>query len=30
MILQGAGMPSEGIRLVNRFPARLSVERIKI
>ena len=29
-ILHEAGMPSEGIRLVNRFPARLSVERIKL
>jgi SAM-dependent methyltransferase len=28
-ILNEAGLPPEGIRLVNRFPARLSVERIK-
>ena len=28
-ILMEAGLPPDGIRLVNRFPARLSVERIK-
>lgn len=28
-ILHDAGMPPDGIRLVNRFPSRLSVERIK-